>query len=136
MNHSSHFPRGHSVESSSDMYAHNVQPRTINIKGVDQCRIGVFQLCSQDHDTSPHLIIHFTPLHRDLPLAVWIGMLLVTAVYVLTNAAYFSVLNLQELLASDAVAVVSRPYYINLVYHYIPKALSINSKGIVIPHIN
>lgn len=42
---------------------------------------------------------------RDLPRAVWISMLLVTAIYVLTNMAYFSVLTPAELLQSDAVAL-------------------------------
>ena len=44
---------------------------------------------------------------RDLPIAVWIAMTLVTAIYVLTNSAYFAVLTPEELLSSDAVALVS-----------------------------
>ncbi|GFV45190.1 large neutral amino acids transporter small subunit 2 [Trichonephila clavipes] len=42
---------------------------------------------------------------RNLPRAIWIGLPLVTCVYVLTNVAYFVVVSPTELLASPAVAV-------------------------------
>ncbi|KAJ0049994.1 hypothetical protein NL108_009952, partial [Boleophthalmus pectinirostris] len=42
---------------------------------------------------------------RTLPLAICISMAVVTSCYVLTNVAYFSVMSVDELLASDAVAV-------------------------------
>lgn len=42
---------------------------------------------------------------RNLPRAIWIGMPLVTAIYVLTNMAYFAVVTRAELLGSAAVAV-------------------------------
>ncbi len=53
-----------------------------------------------------YLYIYLDP-HRDLGIAVWISMLSVTGIYVLTNVAYFSVLGPSELIASDAVALVS-----------------------------
>lgn len=43
--------------------------------------------------------------YRNLPKAICISMPLVTAVYVVTNIAYFVVLNRDEILASHAVAV-------------------------------
>ena len=43
---------------------------------------------------------------RDLPLAAAISMLLVIAVYILINIAYFTVLTPLEFIASDAVALV------------------------------
>ncbi|KAK7922245.1 hypothetical protein WMY93_009147 [Mugilogobius chulae] len=42
---------------------------------------------------------------KTLPLAICISMAVVTSCYVLTNVAYFSVMSVEELLASDAVAV-------------------------------
>ena len=44
--------------------------------------------------------------YRDLPRGIVISMVGITTVYVLTNAAYFSVLTTEELLTSDAVALV------------------------------
>lgn len=45
--------------------------------------------------------------NKNLPLAIVISVPLVTCTYLLTNFAYFAVLTPYEILASDAVAVVS-----------------------------
>lgn len=44
---------------------------------------------------------------RNLPRAIFISIPLVTFVYTFTNIAYFTAMSTQELLASNAVAVVS-----------------------------
>lgn len=44
---------------------------------------------------------------RNLPRAIYISIPLVTLVYTLTNIAYFSSMTPEELLSSNAVAVVS-----------------------------
>lgn len=44
---------------------------------------------------------------RNLPRAIYISIPLVTCVYTLTNIAYFSSMSPEELLSSNAVAVVS-----------------------------
>lgn len=48
----------------------------------------------------------FVPL-RNLPMAIIIGIPLVTVCYILMNIAYFTVMTPTELLQSQAVAVVS-----------------------------
>ena len=53
------------------------------------------------------MIFDFFSFNRNLPLAISIGIPGTTLVYVLTNMAYFTVLSPEELLQSNAVAVVS-----------------------------
>lgn len=45
-------------------------------------------------------------IFRNLPLAIFIGISLVSVCYVLVNIAYFTVMTPTELLQSQAVAVV------------------------------
>ena len=49
----------------------------------------------------------YTCTCRNLPRAIWIAMPSVTFIYVMSNIAYFAVLSPIEIMASDAVAVVS-----------------------------
>lgn len=55
-------------------------------------------------------LLHFL---RNLPRAILISMPIVTVVYLMANIAYFAAMSPEELLASDAVAVVSKTALIN-----------------------
>ena len=44
---------------------------------------------------------------RNLPLAIWISIPLITVIFVFANIAYFTVLTVPQLLQSNAVAVAS-----------------------------
>ncbi len=45
--------------------------------------------------------------YRNLPLSMMLGLPIVILVYMLTNVSYFTVMSVDELLASPAVAIVS-----------------------------
>lgn len=45
--------------------------------------------------------------YKNLPRAIYISLPLVTGIYVLANVAYLAVLTPQEMIASNAIAVVS-----------------------------
>lgn len=66
---------------------------------------GWFGLSAELH-SEPELQ-HLRRLHRNLPRAIIISLPIVTAVYVLTNLAYFTTLSPEEMIYSKAVAVVS-----------------------------
>lgn len=50
--------------------------------------------------------------YKNLPRAIYISLPLVTAIYVLANMAYLAVLSRNEMLASNAIAVVRNVFKI------------------------
>ena len=56
---------------------------------------------------------------RDLPLAIMIGIPLVTGCYVLVNIAYLTVLTAAEVASSNAVAVVSDIRIVPFTLHHL-----------------
>lgn len=54
--------------------------------------------------------------YKNLPRAIYISLPLVTAIYVLANMAYLAVLSRNEMLASNAIAVVRSQTFCTLIF--------------------
>lgn len=68
---------------------------------------------SHTHEWQYINLVIIPPALRTVPLAICISMAIVTSCYVLTNVAYYTVMSAEEILASEAVAVVSNTTIFN-----------------------